>query len=417
MKASDGGGASWAAKCDIILLPRMLSAFKYRLYPRPEQEKRLNRSLLFLCNLYNDLKAEEMRRYEEEHKSTSLTRFRGLALGARRLNKELQTVHSQAVQNVGDRVHRSFRNFFEGRARFPRWKKPDRYNSLTFPQFGFKLIPGKGLTISSIGHVRIFVHRPLFGKVKRLTVKREADGWYATFITDREPPHRKLLSHIPEARVRGMDVGLTAFATFDDASSVMYPQFLRRSEDKLKHLQRHLPRKRKGSRRRQELARRLARLHLHIKRQREDFQNKLVHKIFAENDVLDLEKLNVSRMLKNHNLAKSISDASWSRFTRKAVFMADSLGKHTVFVDPWGTTQFCHRCLHWVPKDLATREHVCPDCGESMPRDRNSSLLIKWLGTQSCPPTDSGSSPAEQGPLPSLRGLASPSVEAGSPRL
>ena len=94
----------------------MLSAFKYRLYPRPEQEKRLNRSLLVLCDLYNDLKAEEIRSYREEHKSTSLTRFRALALGARKLNEDLQTIHSQVVQNVGDRVHRPFRNFFEGRA-------------------------------------------------------------------------------------------------------------------------------------------------------------------------------------------------------------------------------------------------------------------------------------------------------------
>jgi putative transposase len=212
-------------------------------------------------------------------------------------------------------------------------------------------------------------------------------------------------------------MGLTEFVTFDDASSVKYPQFLRRSEDKIGLLQRHLSRKLKGSRRRRGLVRRLARLHLHVKRQREDFQNKLVHRMFTENDVLVLGKLNVCGMLRNHSLAKSISDASWSSFARKAAFKADSLGKHTVFVDPWGTTQFCHACLHWVPKDLATREHVCPYCGEQIPRDRNSSLLIKWLGIQSRPPTDSGSSPAEQGPLPSLRDLVSPSVEAGSPRL
>jgi putative transposase len=212
-------------------------------------------------------------------------------------------------------------------------------------------------------------------------------------------------------------MGLTGFATFDDASSVKYPRFLRRSEGKIKRLQRNLSRKVKGSRRRRGLARRLARLHLHVKRQREDFQNKLVHSIFAKNDVLVLEKLNVSGMLKSHSLAKSISDASWRRFARRAAFKADSLGKHTVFVDPWGTTQFCHRCLHWVPKDIATREHICPYCGERIPRDVNSSLLIKWLGIQSRPPTDSGSSPAEQGPLPSLREMVSPSVEAGSPRL
>src|SRR6267143_2049196 len=338
----------------------MLSAFKYRLYPRPEQEKRLNRSLLLLCQLYNDLKAEEMRTYAEEHKSTSLTRFRRLALGARRLNKELQTVHSQVVQNVGDRIHCSFTNFFKKRARFPKWKKPNRYSSLTYPQSGFKLTPKEGLYLSGIGHVRVFVHRPVIGKVRRLTVKREANHWYAIFITEREAPRRKPLSEIPAGRVRGADMGLTQFATFDDASSKKYPQFLRRSEDKIKRLQRHFSRKLKSSRRRHELRRRLAKLHQHIRRQREDFQNKLVHKIFRENDVLVLEKLSVSGMLKNHSLAKSISDASWAVFARKVAFKAALLGKHTVFVDPWGTTQFCHACLRWGAKDLGTREHVCP---------------------------------------------------------
>src|SRR5712691_9966393 len=185
----------------------MLSAFKCRLYPKPEQEKRLDRSLFFLCNLYNDVKAEEMRRYTEEHKSTSKTRFRRLALEAGKQDGELQTAHSQVVQNVGDRIHRSFRNFFEGLARFPRWKKPHRYNSLTYPQSGFKLSPENSLYLSGIGDVRVFVHRPLLGKVKRLTIKREADGWYATFITEREAPRRKPLSEIPAPQGQGRGHG------------------------------------------------------------------------------------------------------------------------------------------------------------------------------------------------------------------
>jgi hypothetical protein len=164
----DDARSSWAAKYEISLFAtKMLSAFRYRLYPRPWQEKRLDRSLLLLCKLYNDLKAEEIRRYKEEHKSTSKTRFRRLALEARKRDNELQTVHCQAVQNVGDRIHRSFTNFFEARSRFPRWKKSRRYNSLTYPQSGFKMSLEKGLHLSGIGDVRIFVHGPLLGKVKR----------------------------------------------------------------------------------------------------------------------------------------------------------------------------------------------------------------------------------------------------------
>ncbi len=395
----------------------MLSAFKYRIYPKDEQEMRLNRSLLSLCNLYNNLKAEEMRRYREEHRSTSQTKFRAIALDARKHDDELHETHSQVVQNVGDRIHRSFRNFFEGRARFPRWKKPHRYNSLTYPQSGFRLDPARGLLLSGVGCVRIFVHRPLLGNVKRLTVKREADGWYAVFVTEREGPKKKRrpLSGTPIERVRGADVGLVKFATFDDRTSAEYPEFLRKSEEKIRRIQRHFSRKHKGSKRGLELGRRLSRLHLHVKRQREDFQNKLVHQIFKESDVFILEKLNVSGMLKNQRLAKSISDASWSRFARRAVFKAGLLGKQTVFVDPWGTTQFCHDCLAWVAKDLGDREHVCPNCGERIPRDTNSALLIKRLGIlRRSPAPDGGSSPAEQGPLPSLREMASPSNEAGS---
>jgi putative transposase len=393
----------------------MLSAFKYRLYPNNEQETRLNRSLLSLCSLCNDLKAEAMRRHREEDRSTSQTRFRALALDARRHDDELHDVHSQVVQNVGDRVHRSFRNFFEGRARFPRWKKRQRYSSLTYPQSGFRL-DLKGLLLFGLGHVRIFVHRSLLGKVKRLTIKRETDGeWYAVFVTEREESIRTPLAKIPTNRIRGADMGLSKFVTFDNATSAEYPEFLRRSERQISHVQHHISRKQKGSKRRRELARRLARLHIHVKRQREDFQNKLVHQIFKENDVLVLEKLNVSGMLRNHSLAKSISDASWGSFARRALFKAESLGKHTIFVDPWGTTQFCHRCLAWVPKGLGEREHVCPYCGERLPRDTNSSLLIKRLGIQRrSPAPDGGSSPAEQGPLPSLREMASPSDEAGS---
>lgn len=159
----------------------------------------------------------------------------------------------------------------------------------------------------------------------------------------------------------------------------------------------------------------LAKLHIHIKRQRTDWQNKRINEIFASNDILVLEKLQVSGMLRKHSTAKSISDASWGEFVKKAIGKAETIGKYLIVVDPWGTTQFCYNCLTWVPKNLSERTHKCPDCGIEVPHDLNSARLIKRLGILSRPPSDGGSSLAEPRPLPSLRGMASRGGEARSP--
>jgi putative transposase len=153
-----------------------------------------------------------------------------------------------------------------------------------------------------------------------------------------------------------------------------------------------------------------------VRRQREDYQNKLVAELYNDNDALVLERLNVKGMIKNHSLAKSLADASFGKFIRRVKFKADMLGRHFIPVDPWGTTQFCYNCLEWVPKDLAERQHKCPNCGVELPRDVNSALLIRRLGILyvSCPTSDGGSSPAELRPLPALRGMVSLGAEAGS---
>ena len=200
----------------------------------------------------------------------------------------------------------------------------------------------------------------------------------------------------------------------DNGTVLQYPQYLKFSEDKLKVLQRRLAHKKKGSKRWKQICFSLSRLHIHISRQRDDWQSKQIHNILAKCDALVLEKLNIRVMLSNHRVAKSIFDASWGKFAKKAIHKAEMMGKIFIAVDPWGTTQFCHKCLSWVPKDLSERTHACPTCGITIPRDLNSSLLIKRLGLQSYPPSDGGLSLAEPRPLPSLRGCASRGCEAGS---
>lgn len=392
----------------------MLSAYKYRIYPSSEQEVRLNRSLLSLCNLYNKLRAEKIVEYKQSGISLTRTALRRLALQERRNTAELSMVYSQVAQNVADRVYDAFVNFLEGRARFPKEKRHEKYCSITYPQAGFRL-DSERLCLSKVGEVRIFKHRPIHGRVKRLAVKREADGWYAIFTTKRAMVVKQPVEGIATKRIRGADVGLENFATLDNGKIFVYPRYLISSESRVKELQGKLSHKKRNSKRWRRLCLRLARLHLHVKRQREDWQNKQVSELFASADVVVLERLNIEGMMKNHHLAKSISDAAWGKFARKAIFKADSLGKRIVAVDPWGTTQFCHNCLTWVPKGLSDRFHRCPKCGITISRDLNSSRLIRKLGIQSCPPSDGGSSLAEPKPLPSLRGVVSRGDEAGSP--
>ena len=400
----------------------MLLAYKYRAYPSGMQEMRLKRSLHALCQLYNILRAEKIRQHHLNHKNLTLTGLRAMALEIRRSNPKLIQVHSQAVQNVADRVYRAFQNYFEGRARFPHAKKQKDYRSLVYPQSGFKLEADGRLQLSKVGKLRVFQHRSLQGVIKRLVIKHDAREWYIILLTEQGTPEKRDIDAVPLDRIRGGDLGLERYLTLDNSESANYPEFLRKSEETLKQLQRHLSRKTHGSRRYRLLAFRLARLHLHVARQRMNWQNQLVAELYQQTDVLVLERLHVAAMLQNHCLAKSIQDASWSIFARKCIHTANRLGKLVVFVDSWGTSQFCYNCLTWVPKTLADREHLCPVCGVRLPRDVNSAKLVKWLGLSTalaCSPPDRGLSPAEQKPLPiaSLRGLVSRSRDAGSPRL
>jgi putative transposase len=329
---------------------------------------------------------------------------------------------------------RAFKSYFDGRARFPKRKKTQKYRSLTYPQSGFKLDgevvqKGKGaelrgkLYLSKIGYVRFFMHRQLKGNVKNLIVKYEAGMWYAVFVCEISYKPKKPIEQIPDERIRGGDLGLLKFLTLSDGSSPEYPKYLRRSEVKIKRLQKVLSRAKKGSQNFRKLALRIARLHHHVARQRENRQNQILANLYKENDAIILEKLHVENLMKNHNLAKNLQDVAFGKFIRKTKFKAELLGKWFIPVDPWGTTQFCWKCLTWVPKSLDEREHMCPNCGEELGRDENSAKLIKKLGLsrlglEPCYAPGRGvKKPAEPEPLPSLRGLASRGVEAGNPHL
>jgi putative transposase len=286
------------------------------------------------------------------------------------------------LQDVVQRVDRAFQAFFR-RVKagetpgYPRFQGRARYNSLTYPQFGNGATLDNGfLVLSKIRRMALRWSRPLEGTPKTVTIRREADGWYVGFSCA-EVPTQPLL---PTGQETGIDLGLESFATLADGTMIHNPRCYRRAERRLKTAQRRVSRRKKGSNRRRKAVTLLARTHLKVKRQRADFHHKVALQLVQRNDTIYHEDLQTANMLKNHHLAKSISDAGWSQFLSILAAKAAYAGRRVVAVPPAYTSQTCSGCGVIVSKGLSVRWHSCPDCGTSLHRDHNAAKSIESLG-------------------------------------
>lgn len=264
---------------------------------------------------------------------------------------------------------------------FPKFKK--RGNSVEYKQAGWKLSScRKYLTLTDgfkIGRLKLVGSRDLnfyqIEQIKRVRLVCRADGYYAQFCVDVN--RREVLE--PTQKTIGLDVGLNHFYTDSQGGVVENPRYLRKSERKLKKLQRKVSKRKKGSANRRKAVKRLARKHLKVSRQRKDFAVKTARCVVRSNDLIAYEDLKVRNMVKNHKLAKSISDASWSMFRDWVEYFARVFGKVTVAVPPHYTSQNCSTCGTLVKKALSTRTHICK-CGCLLDRDHNAALNILALG-------------------------------------
>lgn len=331
---------------------------------------------LEICReLYNAGLQERRDAYRTARKSVNYQEQQNQLPDIKAIRPELNAVYSQVLQDPLRRLSRAFDNFFqrvrEGKTPgFPRFKGKNRYDSFTFPQFGFKLIENK-LTLAKIGSCRIRLSRPIEGKIKTCTIKRQADGWFVIFTVEDEPTPLPKTGHAV-----GIDVGLENFATLSTGEIVDNPRFLRQAERKLKTAQRRVCRRKRGGTNRRKAVKLLSKKHLKVSNQRKDFCHKLSNQLVKEFDIIAVEDLNIQNMVKNHHLAKSISDAAWGTFTRILSNKAENAGKSMVKVSAAYTSQDCSRCGHRVRKTLATREHRCINCGLVLQRDHNAAHNI-----------------------------------------
>jgi len=362
--------------------PTLRKTYKYRLMPTPTQERELGR-VLGLCRwLYNT--ALEQRITAWQRASVSLSRYSQEAelKDLRAAMPEYAAIHSHVLQDVLARLDKTYQAFFlrmkaGEQAGFPRYQGRDRWHSFTYKEFGNGATLDNGfLVLSKIGRIAVRWSRPLEGAPKTVTISKEADGWYVCFSCADVP-----IQPLPATgQETGIDLGIEAFATLSDGTRIFHPGWYRKAERQLKTAQRRVARRKRGSHRRRKAVGLLAKAHQTVRRQRQDFHHKTALTLVRQYDALYHENLQPANMVKNHHLAKSISDAGWGAFRTILTYKAACAGRQVIAVNPAYTSQMCSGCGVLVAKGLSVRWHSCPDCGTSLHRDHNAARNIEWAG-------------------------------------
>jgi len=376
----------------------MQRTYKFRLYPTKDQEQLLLQTLEHCRWVYNTLlewlnNQEKPDRYELQNRLPAL----------KQEYPELNTVYSKALQYEVYRLFYNLRGLSQSKKNHRkvgglRFKPSHRFRTIHYNQSGFAIKDtGKRLDrlhLSKIGDLPIRMHRDIQGTIKQVVVKHYLSGyWYACIVAETQDE----VARQPIRSAVGIDVGLKHFCSDSDRLQVENPKYLNKSLKQLKRRQRCLSRTSKGSCNRNKQRILVARKHEQVQNQRNDFIQKLSRYYVNRYDLIVFEDLNIQGMVRNHHLARHISDASWNQFIQLLFCKAESAGKTTVCVDPWGTSQeYTH--------------------GNDIDRDYNASLNILERGLQKVGLGWSELTPVDIRPLQRLhQASASQVVETGSP--
>lgn len=346
--------------------------YKYALKPTKQQAAAMWRTLECCRILYN----EALELWTECYQTTRIGANKTL-LNHHFKDTYKNEVHSQVRQNVNVRLQRSFENFFEKRARYPKKKKRYRYTSFTYSQSGFRLIGDKKLKLSFIGEVKIILHRPIPGKIKTCTIKRSSTGkWFAIFAIELTPEQFHETPTTRNNNAVGVDVGIATFASLSDGTQIANPRFLLKTQTQLKREQRRLSRKKKGSRNFRKQCRKVAKLYETARNKRLNFHFQTAHWLVNNYGLVAVEKMSPRFMIRNRKLAKHASDLAFGQFFRILEYEAFKHKTLAGQVDPRNTSQLCSKCGRIVLKDLSVRTHECPYCGFVCDRDINAAINI-----------------------------------------
>ena len=361
----------------------MERAFKYRVYPTPEQETLLRRTLGCVRLVYNKALAHRTEAwYERQERVDYIESSAALTLWKKEDELQfLNEVSSVPLQQGLRNLQKAFSNFWAGRAQYPTFKKKRNGGSAEFTKSAFRWKEGQVFLAKCTEALPIRWSRqlPKGSEPSTITVKLDAAGrWFVSLLVD-----DITLKPLPVAMQSvGIDLGITSLLALSTGEKVSNPKHFNRLRKKLKRVQKGLSRKVKGSNNREKARLNVAKVHAQISDARQDFLHKLTTQLVRENQTIAVEDLAVRNMVKNHKLARAISDASWGELVRQLTYKAAWYGRNLVKIDRWfPSSKRCGNCGHVVDKlPLHIREWTCSGCGTVHDRDVNAACNILAAG-------------------------------------
>ncbi|MBD2004725.1 MULTISPECIES: RNA-guided endonuclease TnpB family protein [Cyanophyceae] len=366
-------------------------AVQVRLYPSKEQQIQLAQTFGSARWWWNYALNKSIETYGQTGKGLGRSALNALlpTLKKAEETKWLGGCYSQVLQATTLNLTTAYKNFFDKRAGFPKFKSKHGKQSIQYPQ-NVKIVDGNVKIPGNIGIVKAKIHRPIEGEIKTVTVSKTPSGkYFASILTvstggQRPTVEGENLSNYL-GKIYGIDLGIKHFAVVTDGEKVSKydnPKHLAKHENNLKRKQQKLARKQKGSNSRNKYKKVVAKVYERVSNSRQDFLHKLSYKLVSDSQAVIVENLHVKGMVRNHNLAKAISDVGWGIFTNFLAYKLERSGAKLVEIDRWfPSSKLCSNCFYQrceMPLDV--RVWTCPHCATHHDRDGNAAINIRAEG-------------------------------------
>lgn len=365
--------------------------YKAVLYPNDDQKTQIAKTLGCCRYVYNHFLDERIKAYKTDKKSIRFTEQQDQLpqMKKEEATKWLKEVDSTALQSSLRNLQNAFDNFFAGiksnrKVGYPKFKcKHDSkasYRTINNND-SIKMMDDKHIQLPKLGIVKCNMPRLPQGKILNATITREVDDVYSLSVMCEVPSNHTVES--TETKAIGVDLGLKKLAITSDGQMFDNPKTYEKNLKKLRRESRRLSRKPKDSKNRAKQRKKLNKLHRYIKNQRLDAIHKMTHELVERYDIICIETLNVSKMLKDRHLSRAISDASFGEIRRQFEYKTDWNGKKLIKINQWfPSSQTCHSCgyVNSEVKNLKIRYWKCPYCGEEHDRDINAAINILQEG-------------------------------------